>query len=304
MKLNDFSWVLEKSVHIIGTLSEKEGWNTYIIPSEHGFYSLKIISHDTPVIRNLETILSNTTNFSLRIGLEDRLGVHLHEEKHNAFTEGLKKTWEAISRPFVHPHNEDHPNQLLLRNFDELRDLDSHSVPMFDISVNEINALKEEAGLHQETSHWREFREQGQNFTRAEMSMNNQEHQRIAGTGLTSQSMGEEHLTRKTKLAQDQQHVVGKENQRIPSYEAEFPKEHISAGLNKAFANLEGPAQTNLKKEDTSLTTGLLAETNKNAMNIEHPLVIDQGAQKPRVEQTQQQLGQENVMKNYVQYDI
>jgi len=70
------------------------------------------------------------------------------------------------------------------------------------------------------------------------MSMNNQEHQRIAGTGLTSQSMGEEHLTRKTKLAQGQQHVVGKENQRIPSYEAEFPKEHISTGLNKAFANL------------------------------------------------------------------
>jgi len=138
MKLNDFSWVLDKSVHIIGTLSEKEGWNTYIIPSEHGFYSLKIISHDTPVIRNFETILANTTNFSLKIGLEHRLGVHLHEEKHNAFTEGLKKTWEAISRPFVHPHNEDHPNQLILRTFDELRDLDSHSVPMFDIPVHEV----------------------------------------------------------------------------------------------------------------------------------------------------------------------
>jgi len=165
--------------------------------------------------------------------------------------------------------------------------------------------LREEAGLHQETSHWRQFRETGQQITRPEMAMNNALQQRIAGTGLTSQSMGEEHLNKKTLQAQDQQHVLGRENQRIPSYEAEFPKEHIDAGLNKAFANLEGPSQASYKKEDKSLTTGLMSQPleQKNQMNIEsHP--IQSNLEKPRIEQSQQGVEKENVMKNYVQYDI
>jgi len=305
MKLNDFEWALEKTLHVIGTFSEKEGWNTYILPNEHGLCHLKIISHDTPVIRNFETILSNTVNFSLRTNIEHGITSQLlHEEKHNAFTDGLKKTWQAISRPFT--HHEDHPNQILLRNFEELKDLDSHSVIVFDIPVTEVQSLREEAGLHQETSHWRQFRETGQHITRPEMAMNNAPQQRIAGTGLTSQSMGEEHLNRKTLQAQDQQHVLGSENQRIPSYEADFPRGHIDAGLNKAFANLEGPSQTSLKKEDKSLTTGLMSQPlGQNQMNIE-PLQqnkpIDTKLEKPRIEQSQP--GVENTMKNYVQYDI
>jgi len=229
---------------------------------------------------------------------------HLHEEKHNAFTDGLKRTWEAISRPFT--HHEDHPNQIILRNFDELRDLDSHSVPVWDIPVPEIQQLREEAGLHQDTPHWRDLKDRGQQFRRPEMSMNNEPQQRIAGTGLTSQSMGEEHLTRKTLQAQDQQHVLGKENQRIPSYEAEFPREQIDAGLNKAFANLEGPSQENLRKEDKSLTTGLMSQPLEvtNATNIQQQSQpIESNIQKPRIEQTQG-IEKENVMKNYVQYDI
>jgi len=44
--------------------------------------------------------------------------------------------------------------------------------------------------------------------------------------------------------------------------------------VHKISANnfLEGPSQTSMKKEDASLTTGLLSETNKNVMNIEQPL--------------------------------
>ena len=135
LKLNEFSWALEKNLQIIGTFSEKENWHSYMIPNPSGFFMIKVISPDSEaLIKNFETILSNTVHFLKKGGLEQRLGSYQqHEEKHSGFFDKAINAISETFKPFIPKHKETHANQLIPRTFEQLKDLDSHSVPVIDI---------------------------------------------------------------------------------------------------------------------------------------------------------------------------
>jgi len=71
------------------------------------------------------------------------------------------------------------------------------------------------------------------------------------------------------ETGQDQQEIVGMENQRLPSYEIENPKEHLERGFRKASVNLGDPTENihNVgtsgsrieEVDETEFTTGLFS---------------------------------------------
>jgi len=120
----------------------------------------------------------------------------------------------------------------------------------------------------------------------------------IAGTGLTSQSMGAENGSQPTvtslgknighnancggnpersfqsnthidsvfqENSTDNQEITGSENQRLPGYEVHTTKKHVSKGLRKCSVNLEGSKKLysepveGEEEEETTFTTGLLS---------------------------------------------
>jgi len=127
--------------------------------------------------------------------------------------------------------------------------------------------VEEISRSHQETPHWKDIRDEGHPLSPRS--------QHIAGTGLTSQSMGtpseqEKERSEIEKLesdkrpldpqrsgstridereadkvqksesisCRDQQSIVGAENQRLPSYEIHQTKDELEQGLEQAASNL------------------------------------------------------------------
>jgi len=135
LKLNEFSWALEKNLQIIGTYSEKENWHSYMIPDPNGFFMIKIVTKESePLVKNFETILSNTVQFLRKGGLEQRLGSYQHQQEKSKGI--IDKAMNTISQTFtsiIPHHKETHSNQLIVRSFEQLKDVDSHSVPVVDV---------------------------------------------------------------------------------------------------------------------------------------------------------------------------
>lgn len=122
LRVDDFQIGLGKTIQAVGTLSEISKYRAYLFADPDGLLIFKIYDTEPTVpIENLETILQHNTQFVRKAGLEHRL---------DTFTHSSQKLKETIPKSTV---SNSHPNQRLVRNYDELLDLEIGGVPVVDI---------------------------------------------------------------------------------------------------------------------------------------------------------------------------
>ena len=74
LRLNSFQYALSPYLPILATLNVEHGFRSYILPNIGGHYVLKLKTTPIPaVIKNLETILANYSQFSYQQGQEKAL---------------------------------------------------------------------------------------------------------------------------------------------------------------------------------------------------------------------------------------
>jgi len=314
LKIDNFKFALDKSLQVIGTFDEKEKFFSYIFPSFSGFYIFKVNNPELSAdITNFETILQNRCQFTKKSGLEERINSYkpkpkpeggILEKSGEAIKEGFLKTADKIMQTFTHAYD-NHPNQKIPRDFEELLDLDSHGVNVIDLSKNEVRILREEAADiardHQESNHWRGFRDdlpmgeleqdlmnldmdssKAEGTERRETKAEDTESLEKPQLNLQGDTMdpscekneGADNInTVQQTHATDSQEVVGSENQRLPQYEIQHSKERLESGFRRASVHCQGGIQelAPCSEEDTTFTTGLLSGSLEN-MPKESPL--------------------------------
>ncbi len=146
LKFNDFYFALDRNLQVTGTYSETGKWHSFLIPTFSGFYIIKALeSEHGPLITNLETLLGNTTLYSKRTGLEESLGLYSSDEMHDIENKesgmrgGFSRLTEAFSKMMAPSSEFDtHPNQKLVRSFNDLLDVDSPGVPVVDVPADHV----------------------------------------------------------------------------------------------------------------------------------------------------------------------
>jgi hypothetical protein len=295
LRIEDYYWDLEKTLQITAIFSEKEHLRSYMISSSDIFYTIKVIEPESePTITNFETILENTTTLLRRGGLEQELGTEgttetTSSEGLHSFSKTIERAEETIKSSFqkvgqvltrAFSHGETHPNYTMIRSFNDLKTSKSSDLPVVDIPYSEIEKLRSDLSQLQ--------------VSRKRSGDRSDVTQHIAGTGLTSQSMGTDdtkhplneptegiappeittgpglHRMSSVPVEQnpidfiDQQETVGPNLQRLPSYEVEHSRGFIARGLRKASFNLgaeQKPVPEVVDEED--FTTNLMCGTCK-----------------------------------------
>jgi len=160
LRLSDFKFALDKSLQVIAMRDEKDKhFFSYMLPTFDGFYMFKVFNASLEkelALTNFETILENCCHFMRRSGLEQKLENlrSFHEEKEEpgilekvgeSIYEGLIKTDYILGPAILSEENEMHPNQRIVRSFDELKDVESSGVPVIDIPKEEIQNMIDES---------------------------------------------------------------------------------------------------------------------------------------------------------------
>ena len=127
LRVDDSEIGLGKSIQVIGTLSERSKYHAYLFADPDGLLIFKIFDTEPTVpIENFETILQNNTQFVRKSGLEHRI---------DGFTHSEHKVKETIPKSTI---NNSHPNQRLIRTYDELLDIEKGGVPVVDIPADVV----------------------------------------------------------------------------------------------------------------------------------------------------------------------
>jgi len=201
LRVGAHQWILEKDLQIIGTRSKLGGWQCYCLPNPGGFFLLKIVNQQFegelhPELVNLETILSNRTNFKRVDALEGQFNF-FHEKPaatsgFEALKENVFKAVEKIEEQFISHEGADHANNKIIRPMEDLLSVDSIGVPMADFNEHELTGLKGDIELiirdHQNVGTFKEFFEGHPTFLGAQLeSLDIDESQRVPvqtiGTG-------------------------------------------------------------------------------------------------------------------------
>lgn len=150
-RIGKFKFSVDKLTQVVATVSPKSKYHAYLLARPDGCLIVKIAESEPNVaLNNFETILQNNTQLVRKSGLDHRL---------DELTKGgiLTKVGDALTKGV----DDTHPNQRVVRTYDELIGVESSGVSAVDISADEARNLKDEADEiirnHQDIDGWREY---------------------------------------------------------------------------------------------------------------------------------------------------